>query len=265
MASATEGGQWEEWALEALRGTQDVNQGLRMSHNRSISVVLPGGISKELGRREPKLQLYFKLQCREAGKQHYKFCTPRALKKASDLWCPFCSFDMVLWTAARKKLIIANELPFIRMLVNNGVCVNWCHQVRLGFWEGLADFYNRQLGVCVQIDGPTHWEGMHIYHHTKASLRDFQCNKAAFDTRVAVVRVHEADLTHRDCVFAAINAAAANRAVVLTSTYHTIGWQQQGHWVAYACFLQQHFGSSSRSYTDPYHNTVIYSSTPLTR
>lgn len=265
MASATEGDEWEGWALEALRGTQDVNQGLQMPHNRSISIVLPGGITKEVGRREPKLQLYFKLQCTAAGRQHYKFCTPRSLKKASDLLCPFCSYDVVVWTAARKRLIVANELPFICMLVDNDVCVKWCHQVKLGFWSGLVDFYSRQLGMSVQIDGCTHWKGMHIHYHTQASDRDFDCNKAAFDKHVAMVRVHEADISHRDCVFAAINAAAACKAVVLTASYRSIGWQQQRSWVPYACLLLQHFGSSSRCYIDPYHNTVIYNSTPLTR
>lgn len=265
MASATEGDEWEEWAWEALCGTQDVNQGLRMPYNRQVTVMLPSGIPKDLGRREPKLQLYFKLQCTVVAKQHYRFCTPRTLKRASDLLCPFCCYDVLVWKAAGKRLVAENELPFIRMLANNGVCMNWCHQVRLEFWTGIVDFYSRQLGVCVQIDGHTHWKGMHIHHHTQASKRDFDCNKAAFDKHVAMVRVHEADLSDKDCVFAAINAAAACKAVVLTASYRSIGWQQQGSWVPYACLLLHHFGNSSCWYSDPYHNTVIYSSTPLTR
>lgn len=264
MANATDGEEWEEWALEALRGTQPVNPRLRMPYNRGITLVLSGGVSYGLGMKEPKLQLYFKLQCTAAGRQHYKLCTPRALRRASDLYCPFCSYDVLMWRVAGKKLIVPNELPFIRMVVDNGVCVNWCHQVRLRFWRGLVDFYNRQLGVCVQIDGHTHWQGMHIHHHTKASQRDFDCNKAAFDAHVALVRVHEADLTHRDCVFAAINVAAACKAVVLTASYHNIGWQQQGIRVSYGCLLQQHFGSKSCCYIDPYCNTVIRNNTPLT-
>lgn len=245
--------------LEGVSGTQDVNYGLKMPYNRSITVVLADGIAYKVARAEGKLQLLFKLKCTYADRRHYKYCTPRALMKPNDLWCPFCNYDEVAWVAAEKKPITPNELPFMCMLASSGVCGKWCHQARLPFWSGCVDFYNWELRACVQIDGPTHWDGMRVGHHTVASKRDFKCNKAAFDSRVALVRVHEGDIPHRDCVFAAISAAVANHAVVLTAGFRSIGWHHANNWLSYASMLQHRLGSNCCSYSDTYGNTIFHS------
>lgn len=209
---------------KALKGTQALNPGLKMPHNRPVTFIDADGNTVELSPSEEQHRLLFKLTGCADGLQHYKHCTPHALTAASDLWCPFCMYGEHAWKAAGKALIAAGEVSFMHLLQQQGCSAEWCHQVRHWFWPGCIDFFNWDLGVYVQIDGASHWYGMCWDSQIGVLDRDLRCNLRAFWAGVGFVRVHEADLSSPDTVMAAIHTAANDCAVVFTASYHHIGW-----------------------------------------
>jgi len=168
--------------------------------------------------------LYFKLKGCCRGVQHYRFCTPHAVRQDSDLWCPFCMYDECAWTASRKALMASNELDFMQLIAACGQSEQWCHQVRLGFWKGCIDFYNWQDKVCVQIDGACHWHGISSCSAELVRKRDWTCNLSAWQAGVGLVRVHEDDLQQHQIVLAAVATAAAGSCVVFTASYVSKQW-----------------------------------------
>lgn len=235
--------------VEALRGTQALNIGLKMPYKRPVTYIDTNGNTKQFTASEERHRFLFKL--RGCGQeQHYKHCTPHALHCEADLWCPFCMYNLYLWAAAGKGSIAANELLFMQQLLLQGVSTEWCHQVRHWWWGACVDFFNWQLRVYVQVDGHGHWYGMHSVSHAEVVARDLCCNWNAFWAGVSLVRVHERDLQRPDAVMAAIAIASTECAVVFTAGYKQIGWD-------HVILLQQLLHPSCTTRTDAYGNTVI--------
>jgi hypothetical protein len=235
--------------VAALRGTQAVNIGLKMPYNRPITFIDSDGNTTRFTASEEQTRFLFKMiGCGE--EQHYKHCTPHALQCETDLWCPFCKYNCDGWVAAGKGSIVVNELLFMQLLLLLGVSSQWCHQVRHWWWGACIDFFDWQLGVYVQVDGHSHWYGVHSVSHAEVMARDLRCNMRALWAGVGLARVHESDLQQPDVVMAAIAIAATECAVVFTAGYKQIGW---GHVI----LLQQVLYPYCSARTDAYGNTVI--------
>jgi hypothetical protein len=235
--------------VQSLKGTQQLNPGLKMPYNRPVTYINAAGQSVELVASEERAWLLFKhTGCGE--QQHHKHCTPHALGDAADLLCPFCMYGSCEWEAAGKGSIVGNELSFMSLLMHWGTSSSWCHQVRHDWWPACIDFYNWQQGVYVQVDGASHWYGMRNASQAEVVARDLGCNSSAFWAGAAMVRAHEYDLQQPDALLAAIETAAADNAVVFTAGYRAIGWQ-------HVILLQQQLQYCCSVYTDAYGNTVF--------
>lgn len=237
----------DEFFISSLQGTQRLNPGLKLPYNRQATVTLADGTVTELRRCESRVQLYFKCIACKQGCQHYKKCQPIAVSAAADLLCPFCASDTLLWRWAGKALVVAAESVFMQLLLGMGVSSLWCHQVAHPCWTGRFDFYNLQQDVLVQIDDSTHYQQ---YCLGTVALRDLRCSSKAFQAAVALVRVHVIDLQRPDIVFAAIDTAAAQRAVVFTAGFNIMGFQ-------HVLNLHQQLSTTCRIHIDAYGNTVF--------
>ena len=196
-----------------------MNQGLRLHGARDPSFINAKGKRRYVRKSQQHHKFYFKLTGCSGGQQHYRHCTPVALQRPADLWCPFCMYDACDWQAAGKAPITSNERMFMQLLSDNGCSKHWCYQVRHDMWHGSFDFYNWYETVFVQVDGACHWYGMHTNNAAKVRERDSWCNRAACNAGVGLVRVHESDLQQPDIVLAAIAVASIEQCVVFTSSY----------------------------------------------
>lgn len=205
--------------LEGLEGTQSMNNGWRLRGAGEAFLINKDGNNCYIRKTTQHHKLFFKLAGCHRGRQHYKYCTPQALHKETDLWCPFCMHDGCHWEAAGKAQIAGNERMFMRLMSVHGHSEHWCHQVRHNTWPGSFDFYNWFENVFVQVDGACHWHGMHTNSAAAVRDRDFCCNHAAFNAGLGLVRVHESDLQQPHIVLAAIAAASTQQCVVFTTSY----------------------------------------------
>lgn len=151
--------------------------------------------------------------------RHYRVCTSKTLLHPQQLWCPFCMYSEQLWQDARLRVLPACELAFMQLLRAHGIDTNFSCQVQPTFWDAPFDFYHMQHGYFVQVDGRSHWVGMHQLSSSAVLLRDMQQNWAALREGVCVVRVHGDDVSKPECVLAAMAAAASGCSIVLTPSY----------------------------------------------
>ena len=233
--------------MEALRGTKQLNPGLKMPHRRPATAMLPNGEEIKLTTREARIQLYFKCRGCTEGLQHYKRCQPASILIDADLLCPFCVGNTVEWCEAGRAKLIDAEHTFMQLLLSMAVSRLWCHQVYHSCWHGRFDFYEWQQNVLVQIDDKSHWQQC---CSDAVVVRDLCCNIAVYCATEALVRVHVFDLDRPDIVFAAVSAAAAHRAVVFTTGFNTIGF-----W--HILNLLVCLGSQCIAHCDMYGNTII--------
>lgn len=238
-----------QFMVQGLRGTQQLNPGLKMPYNRLMTFTNAAGQTAGFTASEERERFLFKM--RGCGRQqHYKQCTPHALHAETDLLCPFCMYGTDEWEAADKGSIVANELNFMWLLTMWGVSSSWCHQVRHDWWPACIDFYNWQQGVYVQVDGHSHWYGMCGVSLAQVLDRDLRCNVSAFWAGAGLVRAHQLDLQQPDTLLAAIETAAAEHAVVFTAGYNIIGWQ-------HVILLQELLHCCCNVRADAYGNTVF--------
>lgn len=238
-----------QYIVQGLKGTQQLNPGLKMPHNRPVTYRDAAGQAVQLVASEEKARFLFKhTGC--GRQQHYKHCTPHAIQGEADLFCPFCMYGSCEWAAAGKSNIVANELDFMSLLQLWGSSSSWCCRVRHEWWPACIDFFNWKQGVYVQVDGHCHWYGMHTVSHAEVLARDLGCNSSAFWAGAAIVRLHENDLQQPDIVLAAIETAAVENAVVFTAGYNKIGWDR-------VILLQQHLQYCCCMRADAWGNIVF--------
>ena len=199
----------------------------------------------------------FKLIGCMRGRYHYRMCTSKTVQDPSDLWCPFCMYSEQLWQQARKRIIPACELAFMRLLMAWGIDTNFACQVVPRFWKAPMDFFNMVDRYYVQIDGRCHWVGIHQLSSTMIIARDMLQNVAAAGARACVVRVHMADISSAACIGAALQAAVTGGCFVLTPAYATTLVQHGPLLITYVQLLLQ-LVPNCYCVTDSYGNSIIY-------
>lgn len=203
-----------------------MNPGLKMPHNRPVMYTDAHGRNRPLSKSEDQKQFFFKLTGCEAGAQHYKLCTPHALKGPEQLLCHFCCYNTAAWAAAGRARLVPAELQFMQLLIQEGCSDEWCHQVQHPCWHGRFDFYNWKTKVHVQLDDGCHWgAGM----SSDVLLRDLACNTAAYNAALHLVRLHSNDLQRHNVVAAALKTAQERCCVLFTGSYLQSGWQHVWH------------------------------------
>lgn len=106
------------------------------------------------------------------------------------------------------------------------------------FWRLPIDFWNFAAGYYVQVDGRHHWTGMHQYSRSDIAALDMKLNAAAVKAQPPLVHIHEADLQDPSCIMAALAAAAAGAAIVLTPSFASFMIEWRGETALYVAALQ---------------------------
>jgi hypothetical protein len=193
---------------------------------------------------ESSVQLYWKLHKRGGSARqqcgHYCYCTAHTVSKQSKLWCGICSYDAAAWKTERLAVMPACEQQFIvSFLVPAGLDKQYCRQVVPAWWSWPVDFWNFVSDTYIQIDGSSHWYGMHKASSQRIQKRDMKFNKAAVDKGARVVRVHAADVADTAALHAALSAVADGCNLVLSPAYATTYITYRNERVCYADAVQQ--------------------------
>ena len=131
----------------------------------------------------------FALRCR-CNQQHVRYCTFNSVRQQDDLCCQYCEHDSDWWRAANKGLVPQCEKDAMQALIQTSLDSTTACQVQLPFWHGRVDFYHIPSKTVIQIDGSSHFYGMH--HRTKSQqlMMDIECCKSAWVSGVRLLRVH---------------------------------------------------------------------------
>lgn len=255
MACRCSKGWWWRWALS---GTKRMNKGLDLACNDTPVYHPAGQLPVRITRSESSVQLFWRLHKRGGSARqqcgHYRYCTAHTVRKQSSLWCAICSYDAAAWKSEKLAVMPACEQQFIvNFLVPAGWDRQYCRQVAPDWWSWPADFWNFELDIYIQIDGSSHWCGMHDVPAETVQERDMMFTQVAVSKGARVVRVHAADVCNYAALHAAIAAAASGRKVVLSPAYATTNITWQSHTLCYVEVLQQQL-SLCYCYNDWYGN-----------
>ena len=171
--------------MEALRGTEQFNQGLRILLKEA-----------RLGRRwignSFRAQLVLKCIGCKPHHQHFRYVCPKAIRNEQDLWCMYCLGETEQWGS--KKRATALERAAMNLLEAADLLERFAWQVRPTWWTGQVDFYHISEQLVVQIDGQGHVEGQ-WYKDSRAILQlDIDCCLAAYAARAKVARISHIDV-----------------------------------------------------------------------
>jgi hypothetical protein len=167
------------------------------------------------------------------GRMHHRRATPKTLSQAGALYCRLCMVGARLPQPAGVRMPWSNEQSFMRVLWELEMDEKFMHQVVPQFWHKAMDFYNYVEGYCVQIDGACHWKGMHGRKPEQVLDADFKQAQAAVERKVALVRIHEADVSCKEVVAATLAAVQGFVGVVLSPSFARQRVPCQGQRVLY--------------------------------
>lgn len=238
---------------------QHLNERVQVLPKYRAVLSLPVGKPKPIVSSMTGFKFFWGLSQCIAGKQHYRLCTPHALKCDVCVRCPFCAYDAGVWVAARKNEIWGSELRLMAMLIAIKRDQEVCWQVKLGFWAAPVDFKFMHLAVVLQADGSCHFQQMYQESTGQRLYDDLKFCVAAVEAGISVIRVHVADINRRaypNYLPPAIEAAAAAVRIVLSSGYSTVYIFENGQLLTYAQVLANMLPGSNVM-TDAYNNTII--------
>lgn len=211
-----------EWVREAVVHQQPNGVVVKVPSNRPAVWIDAAGGVHYLRKSESKQQFYWVLNGCCEGVQHYRLCTPDALKQPCQLLRPFCATVTGVWPSLGRRALPDAEQQFVVLLVRLQQSEEWCCQVKHKCCWGPFDFYNWQRDVYVQIDDDYHFRRGSI---DKTFARHLVCNVAAVSHKIGLVRLHVGDLHRADTVLAAIHTASQHKCVVFSATYSSRGVQ----------------------------------------
>jgi len=245
--------------LLGLQIAQPLNHKVQMPAKGKAVVLLPNGETRPIVPSMTGWQFYWGLTGCAEGKQHYRFCTPHTLDHHVCLRCPFCAYDLVVWTAGGKHFIWQSEVQLMWQLCMVDLDQQLCWQVKLQFWAAPFDFMMLDQRVIIQADGSCHFEGMYEHSSGKRLNDDLRFCVQAVGAGFSVVRVHVQQVKcnkHPSYLAAAVQLAAASQCIVLSSGYSTVYIYEGGQLLTYAQLLVKRL-AGFRVYTAAFNNIVI--------
>lgn len=244
---------------ESLWKAKHLNPGVQVAmKEQKAAIAVAGGRPLGISNSLVTVKLYWGLTGCRPGKQHFRYCTPHALRKPMSLRCRFCSYDEVEWAAAKAQFIPVSEQLLMKMLAGVGLDQQVCCQVRFDWWPAPADFMlMRKPPVIIQADGSSHTKEMHGHKQLDSDLRF--CMQA-YAHGVSVIRVHEHDTQCRvPALFltAAVVAASNQVCIVLSPNYRTVYAVDNGILLDYAHMLACRLPGATISGGN-YSNTIMF-------
>jgi len=162
----------------------------------------------------------FALRCR-CKQQHVRYCTLNCVRQPDDLSCQYCEHDSDWWRAANKGLVPECEKDAMRALMQATLDSATACQVNLPFWHGRVDFYHIPSRTVIQVDGSSHFYGMHQRTKSQQLMKDIECCKSAWLSGVRLLRVHHRQGDMAAAITAAVELPDASF-VMLTMEYEHV-------------------------------------------
>ena len=185
-------------------------------------------------------QFYFALEGCSPGRQHYRCCTPHALKAPADLLCPFCKGGTYEWMLHKKCSIPTSELAIMHMLARMQLDTLFSWQVMVDFWAACVDLKCISHPIVIQADGSCHFKRMYDSTTGKQLHDDLRFCAAAYKSGCSVVRVHELQIGDQHStafLSAALSVASSTQCIVLSPGYTMVCMYEPGRFVTYAQLL----------------------------
>lgn len=207
--------------LEALKGTQEYNKGLKIIMGEAwLGAVCIG--------RSFRGRLVLKCIGCKTHKQHYRYVTPNAITKEEDLWCIYCMGESHEWGG--KERASALERAVIKWLEKANLLEVFAWQVRPQWWTGRVDFSHFPTHMALQIDGRGHFEGQWYMGKKDVLMRDINCCLASHKGRAKLVRVTHGDIAaaHGQGIITAAIESRLEHYIVLSNGCWTATWQDEG-------------------------------------
>lgn len=203
--------------LEALKGTQKYNRGLKII----LGEARLGAVY--IGRRFRERLVLKCIGCKP-DKQHYRYVTLNAVAKEEDLWCIYCMGEGLEW--GDKERANALERAVIKLLDKANLLEEFAWQVRPRWWTRRVDFYHFPTHMALQIDGKGHFEGQWYLCKKDVLMRDISCCVAAYKAHAKLARVSHVDLAaaHGQCIIAAAIESRVPHFIVLSYGCWTATW-----------------------------------------
>lgn len=248
-----------QWIWQALSQAAWLNPDITLVALHQAHVAVSHATKTPISNSMTGRQFYFGLQGCSPGRQHYRYCTPHALRTLADLLCPFCKGGTRTWLEQRRSNIPYSEASIMCMLAILHMDTSLCWQVMVGFWAAPVDFKCMHHSVIIQADGSCHFKRMYDSTTGKHLDDDLRLCAAAYSAGYSVVRVHDLQLANmRNPAFlaAAVSTAASTRCVVLSPGYASVCMYDQGGFVTYAAMLCERLPGCSVS-RDSFNNLVI--------
>ena len=190
----------------------------------------------------------FALKCR-CHQQHIRYCTLKSVRQPDDLCCQFCEHDTDWWKAAQKGVVPQCEIDAMQAIVQAGVDSSTACQVNLPFWHGRIDFYHVPSKTVIQIDGSSHFYGMHHRTKNEQLMMDIKCCREAWLQGVRLLRVHYRHGDMAEVIKAAIELPDASF-VMLTMQYEDVHlWCDGEQHMCVAWIASQLDRANSKVYT----------------
>jgi hypothetical protein len=226
--------------LTGLRLARCLNPEVKVGRSATAQIVVGNEPVRDVVPSMTGEQFFWGLSHCVTGKQHYVYRTPHALKRGVDLRCPFCAYDPVLWTTAKRSIIAESEQHLMWQLAKLGIDQLFCPQTKLDFWAAPFDFMMLNKRVALQADGSRHFKDFYTTDVEQALKDDMRFCVAAVKAHVSVVRVHQQQLTgmrYPAYLQTAIAEAEKHTCIVLSPGYNTVHFYDKGWFVSYAQLL----------------------------
>ena len=203
-------------------------------------VVLSDGSTLSITNTSVGVQLFWGLEGCVQGMQHYRYCTPHALKKPLSLNYFFCNYDEKLCAAEGRLQPPESELKLMQKLGHAGLAQRFCWQVTMPWWPAPVDFMLLSKKAVLQADGSSHSKSVYEESSGAKLASDLRFDVAGVQGGVSVIRVHDIQLRtwlHSDFLAKAVAIAETHCCIVLSVGYTTVCMHAEGHVLTYAQML----------------------------
>lgn len=237
--------------LQAYIGAGDRNPPLHQD-GEHFYIIHPDGKESWLSNTMEGQQFWFKCSC---GQEHYRYCTPKNIDKQTKLLCQYCDHTLEGWRESKKAAVPACEVQAMQCMKAAGLDKVVGCQVRLRFWQGCLDFVHLPTMTVFQIDGTSHFEGVHASSTQDQLVVDIKCCKQAWKHGMRLVRIHH---TCRDMpqVIRAGLELQARSFVMLTVHYNNVEVINKGQQQPYVDWVARRLSPAKRYTHTQLHCTV---------
>lgn len=198
-------------------------------------------------------KFWWKCSC---NAQHFRYCTPKNIDKPEKLLCQYCHHAEAEWRLSNKAAVPQCEVLAMQCIKAAAVDNEVACQVRLQFWCGCLDFVHLPTMTVFQVDGSSHFDGVHTSSIQDQLVVDIRCCKEAWQQGMRLVRIHYECSNMQQVIQAGIEMQAASF-VMLTGHYSNVEVIHKGQHQPYVDWVAgQLLAATQRPRTQ--HGCILY-------